>query len=253
MSSTFFDDLTDIYERIVDWPKRLERETPFYRTLFADDQVGSLLDVACGTGHHAAMFHEWGLHVEGADVSPAMIQRARQTFGEESGLRWRVRSFDTPWQPSPLFDAAICVGNSLALAPDQETAQAAVRQMLHAVRPGGLVLVHTVNLWSLPDGPCRWQKCHRLTRSDGDTIVFKGIHRCGSQGFVDLTFTRVSQPAEYGSQSVPFLGLTPEQVSHWMSGGGGETVRCVGNYQGVPYAPTTSSDLIIIARKLGET
>ena len=119
-----FDDLADIYEAMIDWPKRLAHEGPFYRRLFDRLGVASVVDVACGTGHHAAMFHDWGLRVEGADLSPAMIERARQTFGEPPGLRWVVRGFDEPIAPAEPFDAAVCVGNSLALAPDVATVQA---------------------------------------------------------------------------------------------------------------------------------
>ena len=118
-----------------------------------------MIDVACGTGHHAAMFHSWGLRVEGADLSPAMIDRAKAKFGQPQGLRWTVRAFDQPIEPAEPFDVAVCVGNSLALAPDMATVERAIRQMLAAVREGGAIVVQVLNLWRLPDGPCVWQKC----------------------------------------------------------------------------------------------
>ena len=131
-----FDDFADAYEAMIDWPKRLAHEEPFYRRLFDRLGAGSVIDVACGTGHHAAMFHSWGLRVEGADLSPAMIDRAKANFGQPQGLNWTVRGFDEPVEPvtaskgtvpfslgrklgqSPAesFDAAVCIGNSLALA-----------------------------------------------------------------------------------------------------------------------------------------
>ena len=70
-----FDDLTDIYDAMIDWPKRLAHEGSFYRRVFEQHDVRSVVDVACGTGRHAAMFHSWGLRVEAADLSPAMIDR----------------------------------------------------------------------------------------------------------------------------------------------------------------------------------
>jgi SAM-dependent methyltransferase len=181
-----FNDLTDIYEAMIDWPKRLAHEERFFRCLFERVGVRSIVDVACGTGHHAAMFHSWQLRVEGADISPAMIERARRTFGEPPGLRWAVRGFDAPIERTEPFDAAICVGNSLALAPDKRTVERAVGQMLAAVRPGGVVVVHVLNLGHLPDGPCVWQKSKRATLPQGDVLILKGIHRCGPRGYVEL-------------------------------------------------------------------
>ncbi|MCP4899573.1 MAG: class I SAM-dependent methyltransferase, partial [bacterium] len=94
MTEHRFDDLTDIYESIIDWPKRLANEEPLYRGLFGRVDAKSVLDVACGTGRHAAMFHGWGLRVEAADISPNMVERARSLFGQPAGLRWVVRRFD---------------------------------------------------------------------------------------------------------------------------------------------------------------
>ena len=55
----------------------------------------------------------------------------------------------------------LCVGNSLALAPDPPAARTAVTCMLAAVRPGGALVLHVLNLWRMADGPCHWQKCVR--------------------------------------------------------------------------------------------
>lgn len=112
-----FDAFADIYEKMIDWPKRLAHEGAFYRRWFEWASVQSVLDVACGSGHHAAMFHSWGLEVEGADLSNPMIDRARSNFGQPPGLHWVVRGFEQPLETEKLFDAAVCVGNSLPLAP----------------------------------------------------------------------------------------------------------------------------------------
>ncbi len=104
MNTNTFNQLTHIYEAMIDWPKRLAAEEPFYRDWFQQVGVKRVVDVACGTGHHAAMFHGWGLDVEGADLSPAMIQQARATFGEPPGLRWAVRGFDEPIPEAGAWD-----------------------------------------------------------------------------------------------------------------------------------------------------
>jgi len=114
-----------------------------------------------------------------------MIQRARMNFGEPRGLRWVVRGFDQPVRPKEPFDAAICVGNSLALARDMATVERTVREMLATVRPGGVVVWHVLNVRHLPDGPCQWQKQKRATLERGDVLIIKGVHRSGSRGYMD--------------------------------------------------------------------
>ncbi|MHC4799492.1 MAG: class I SAM-dependent methyltransferase, partial [Planctomycetota bacterium] len=138
---SFFEDNVELYEGLVDWSKRLAREGPFYRRLFEENGVGRVLDVACGSGHHADMFHSWGLVVEGSDISEAMIAYCRDRFGESAGLSWSVRSFDETHPRPGSFDAAVCVGNSLELAGDYETVQKAIAALLGAVRSCGLCVI----------------------------------------------------------------------------------------------------------------
>ena len=49
MPEPAFDDLTDVYEALIDWPKRLAHEGTFYRQRFERAGVHSVLDAACGT------------------------------------------------------------------------------------------------------------------------------------------------------------------------------------------------------------
>jgi SAM-dependent methyltransferase len=241
--------LTDVYEALVNWPQRLAREEPFYRPLFAAHQVNRVLDVACGTGHHAAMFHRWGLSVEGADVSPAMIERARRQYGQSPDLRWAVRSFDQPSGAEGAFDAAICAGNSLALAADLPMVQQTINRMLAAVRPGGIALVHILNLWRLPDGPCVWQKCQRANLSEGEVLIVKGVHRCGRQGFVDLIVAGLTPPTEMHTESIPLLGLEAEELEQIARAAGASHCEFCGGYQGEPYDHESSLDLILVASR----
>jgi SAM-dependent methyltransferase len=249
-----FDDLSDAYEAMIDWPKRLAHEAPFYRGLFERLGAKSVLDAACGTGHHAAMFHDWGLRVEGADLSPRMIERCRAQCGESERLHWTVRGFDQPGAcgDTGLFDVAICVGNSLALAPDLEVAGKAVRELLAAVRPGGAVVVHVLNLWRLSDGPCVWQKCRRATlpQPHGDSLIVKGVHRCGGRGYVDMLVTRLgAQSPALCSECVPFLGFEAHMLETMAHRGGARAVEFFGGYQQEHYLRLESQDLIMLAQR----
>jgi SAM-dependent methyltransferase len=249
MPGEIFQHLTDIYEATIDWPKRLAGEEPFYRRWFAEAEVQRVVDVACGTGRHAAMFHAWGLRVEGADLSAKMIERARAVFGAPEGLRWAVRGFDAPAGPPGSFDAAVCVGNSLALASDAATVRRAIGQMFAAVRPRGLVVVQVLNLLRLADGPCLWQKCLRRTLPAGDVLVLKGVHRSGTRGFVDLVVMRPEGGEPLFHESVPLLGIEAAELEEAARRAGASDVRLFGDYHDQPYRPAESVDLVLVARK----
>jgi SAM-dependent methyltransferase len=249
MSGEVFDDLTDVYEAMIDWPERLANEAPFYRRWFERAGARSVVDVACGTGRHAALFHSWNLRVEGADLSPRMIERARRNFREPPGLRWAVRGFDQPIPADEPFDAAVCLGNSLALAPDPATAQRAIGEMLAAVRPGGAVLVHLLNLWRLLDGLLLWQKCRRATLPQGEVLILKGVHRVGGKGYVELIVANFSGDAAMRTESVPLIGLESADLERMARRSGAAEVRFFGGYQEQPYDRGQSVDLLMVARK----
>ena len=247
-SDNTFDDLTDIYEAMIDWPKRLANETPFFRRHFERAGVGKVADVACGTGRHAAMFHSWGLDVRGFDISESMIARAKETFGEHETLRWAVQGFDQPIDPTGSFDAVVCIGNSLALAGDEAKAGLVVQRMLDAVRPGGVVIVHVLNIWQLEEGPVTWQKLTRKTIREQERLILKGVHRCGNSAFVDLAvMVPGDDPPSLRARSVPFLGLRAAALREAV--GDAAEVIFFGNHHDQPYAADRSVDLIMVAVK----
>jgi SAM-dependent methyltransferase len=194
------------------------------------------------------MFHSWGLRVEGADISPAMIRRARDTFGEPDGLRWTERGFDERIQPAGAFDAAVCVGNSLALAPDLRMVEQAVGQMLSAVSDRGVVVVHVLNLWRIPEGPCLWQKCVRAELAGRDLLILKGIHRHGTRGYVELVVT-TPDGRQMQHESAEILGLEADTLEQISRRAGATDVRLFGGYENQPYDRQQSVDLIVVAQK----
>jgi SAM-dependent methyltransferase len=250
MNPTSFDDLTDVYDSMIDWPRRLSNEGPFFRAVFDQFKVKRVAEVACGTGRHAAMFHSWGLTVDASDISPRMIQRAKELFGEPTGLRWAVSSFEHSLLPPCSVDAAICIGNSLALAADMRSVEAGLRNLFDAVRVGGLVVLHVLNLWKLMPGPCIWQKVITRPSVPGASMILKGVHRCGETGYVELVVvTSGADDASIRSDSVPFLGLAVDQLHAAALKCGATNIAFFGNHQHQPYTAAHSPDLIMVANK----
>lgn len=249
MATPRFDDLTEVYEAMIDWPKRLANEEPFFRKLFAQTGVRRMADVACGTGRHAAMFHAWKVQVQAADISPQMIAKAREKFGQPEGLTWSVRGFEEPIPAGEPLDAVTCLGNSLALASGRATAEAALAGMIRAVRTGGLVVIHLLNLWRLEDGPILWQKCLIADLPQGQSLVVKGVQRAGDQGFVHLVVAPLDAPERFYSESVPLLSFEAESLRRAALAAGASSAEFYGNHTFQPYDRRSSVDLIMVAEK----
>ncbi len=96
-TTAFYDALAPMFDVMTDWDARLAAEGPFLRAQL--DAVGAhrVLDAACGSGGHVLWLAQQGYAVAGADVSPVMIDLARQKVSARPDWRW---SFSSPILPS---------------------------------------------------------------------------------------------------------------------------------------------------------
>ena len=149
----FYDALAPMFDVMTDWDARLAAEGPFLRAQL--DAVGAhrVLDAACGSGGHALWLARQGYAVAGADVSPVMIDLARQKASAQAldvafvvtGLDNLAPSLPLPHSPTLPFDAVLCLGNSMPHLLTQADLVAALRSMAGVLRPGGLLILQNLN------------------------------------------------------------------------------------------------------------
>lgn len=141
-NDSLYDSLQDDYDIIIDWPGRLKREAPLLRQLAEAAGVRSVLDVGGGTGHHARMFHSWGLRVTLADPSASTLDAVRGSLPSE--VRLEVRGLDQLHGIEP-HDMVVCLGNTLPHVPHREGFSAAMGTLWDALSPGGVLVCHQIN------------------------------------------------------------------------------------------------------------
>lgn len=90
------------------WTHRAERRLA-RRALAWLPPGASVLDLPCGAGRMTLLLHEAGLRVTAADVSPAMVDLARERF-QSLGLDLpvEVRDLEATGYPDGAFDAVFC-------------------------------------------------------------------------------------------------------------------------------------------------
>ena len=114
----------------------------FFRRLFENHNVTTVLDCACGTGSDLILFNSFGCDVHGADLSEAMLAQARKKLsGVNLNIPLRNTNFcDLAEHFRSNFDAVVCLSNAInEPLQDAETLQA-LCNMKSVLRDGGILV-----------------------------------------------------------------------------------------------------------------
>jgi SAM-dependent methyltransferase len=126
-------DLYDLVYSFKDYPDEVER-----LRAMVGREGGTLLDVACGTGHHLSLLAEH-YRVEGVDLDPAMVEMTRAR-----GLQADVANLLT-LDLGRRFDVVTCLFSSIGYVSDLPRA---VDRLAAHVAPGGVLVVEP---WLAPE------------------------------------------------------------------------------------------------------
>ena len=160
----FYDALAPMFDVMTDWESRLAAEGPFLKSVLEDAGARRVLDAACGSGGHALWLARQGYEVAGADVSPVMIALAQEKAAADGvGVPFVVSDLAN-LQASAVYDAVLCLGNSLPHLSTQDDLVAALRGMAGVLRPGGALVLQNLNY------DLRWQKQPRWFMAQGGVL-----------------------------------------------------------------------------------
>jgi SAM-dependent methyltransferase len=97
----------------------------------------TLLDVGCGTGLHLEHLVRRFAHVEGCDVSSAMLRIARRRLPGVRLTRADMRTLELGHH----FDAVVCLFSAIGYVTDRAELRATWRRLAAHLLPGGVAVV----------------------------------------------------------------------------------------------------------------
>ena len=252
----FYDALGDDYDLMVSWEERLRREEPFFQKVFEDHGVASVLDAACGTGMHAVAFARRGLRTAAADLSPAMIERAREHARASrvevalavSGFGGLAAAFP---DDAGAFDAVTCLGNSLPHLPDDATLDAAFADMARMLRPGGVLVVQDRNYDRVLAERMRFMPITARGEPGDETLFVRITDFLGGDrlAFTILTLRSAGGAWTCDARTTALRGIERAALERAFARTGFSRVECFGSYARVPFDAPGTGDLVVVAVK----
>jgi glycine/sarcosine N-methyltransferase len=249
------------YDEFVDWDKRLAREAPFFRQVFDEACVRTLIDIGSGSARHSIMFATWGIEVVAVDPDDAMLARAEVNIAEhaevvaEAGgavelLRGGFGQL-TSLGLGPA-DAITCTGNALPHVEGLSGLRETLADFASVLRPGGLIVLHLLNHQRLlADRPRTIPPVFRET-PETSKIFLRVIGYPEGAEYLDFDFVTLVRDAS-GEWTLTHrrsmhTALPFQLLERELRGSGFTDIQAFGAHDGTPFDAETDESLILLAR-----
>lgn len=196
------------------------------------------LDVACGTGRHAAALAAAGLRVEAIDLSPALLALAAR----RPALAGRLVRADMRRLPlRGVYDLVVNLFTSFGYFPRDEENADALGELARALRPGGRLVLDHANRLALETS---------LVPADAGRRAGLLVHQ---QRWITAGRVRKDIRVEWPDGRVLDLAedvrlYTPRELRELVESAGLAFVSIYGAFDGTPWHPMAPR-MIVVARR----
>lgn len=192
-----------------------------------------VLDVGCGTGQLAAALVERGHTVTGVDLDAAMIERARARGTSARFLVGNMTQLED-LVPAGVWDAVLCLGNSLVHLPDEHAIAQTLGSMTRLLRDGGQLMVQLLNYDRILD-----QAVRDLPPIDVDELCLQRWYTPAERGARVVFHTRVTSRGGallHDGQTTLIPMRRGELLDH-LAGAGSSAVTTYGGFDASAWHP----------------
>jgi glycine/sarcosine N-methyltransferase len=246
----FYSGFADKYDLFAPWDKRIKRERRFFKYLFDSNHVNTVIDCFCGTGFHVAMLSEMGYEVDGIDISPDMVTRARKNL-KSKGLDERVRVGDVKaLDTEKRYDCVLSMGNSLPHEFGDDNVTMALRGMHGALKHGGTCIIHMENFDRLYEDGERFIPSLFNSNDHGtDVFIFAVDYYEEKVVFNILSVIERKGGPKFAVDTVEYNPIRVERLKKLLSAAGFETPAFYEDFRMTPPGKDRTYDLIAVAKK----
>lgn len=247
------DPYADFADRYDLFHERFEEQNPerveFFRKVFADNRVKSVLDCACGTGRDLALFHWLGMEVSGSDISESMLDIARANL---SGLKISVPLCKADYRElagshDRQFDAVACLSSSLLEMPDEREILTALKSMHQVLNDKGLLIISQGTTDRMCEEKPRFIPV--VNRPDFSRVfVIDYTERGARFNILDLFHGRSRTEFKVWTREYEQI-LLRDDHDRLLAEAGFSDTKFYGSYSFAPYERTSSDILICITRR----
>ncbi|MCP3683236.1 MAG: class I SAM-dependent methyltransferase [bacterium] len=207
----------------------------------------SLLDLGCGTGHHAAKLAEYGYEVLGCDINEHVISMAKQTHNSLGTLSFEIGDMCNLRYESK-FHAILCLQSVFSYNLTFEDIIYSLRGIHKCLLPVGLVIIDVLDILALFKGNRFMIKRELVFNGNGSTIHLKTDHEIDQDMQAMITNRKwqiESDDTIYFDRSVARL-FFPQELNNLLRSTGFEIIDS-GSI--LPYKAQMPDRLIVVARK----
>jgi glycine/sarcosine N-methyltransferase len=253
MEASMYDALSTDYDHFVNWRNRLAIELPLILEKLHEKDARQVLDTATGTGMHAIALAQLGFIAWGADISPAMIERARfNAMSAGVSTRFEVAGFGNLAATfgRHTFDALLCLGNSLPHLLSYSELDNALLDFAACLKPGGMLLIQNRNFDAVISNRDRWMEPQSYREGDTE-LIFQRFYDFNPDGL--LTFNMITLKRNIDgswNQQVVNSRLRPILKAVLMDSlttAGFTSLNPYGDMSAAPFDAQKSSNLVVLA------
>ena len=140
---SFFDEFYQKAYHYLD-RERTAQEVDLIQKLLELDLNHKILDIPCGSGRHAIELTRRGFNVVGMEYHPAQIEAAKESM-KDRGVKFELIQADMRDIPhTEKYDRLYNFFTSFGFFSDEEN-EKTLQQFYKALKPGGLILLDTIN------------------------------------------------------------------------------------------------------------